>query len=344
MTKTIKKSGFTLIELLIVIGLLAALAAVMLPNLMGDREKALQGIDAYNAAGTLRTLRQYQAVTGGQLPNGLHTGLQTSSGTALMAGLSSTFSNNLETADIVQLTQIEVDALKNIGITKLAYGTGDPQGHNEDGVFGYTSLTTASNVISITRHFDDDESNLWSNNEGTPMTFNGKGFHYLGHEGYTQIIPLFVAPTAEWIPKDSTWVKGFEVGMDVPPRSPVLSDAFPYFIAYIGLRGGFEITFSSQTGSGSVEHAHRWYSTLSEAQDALSDLLGDGAEEVGAEWDIAGTTWVSNDGITTGTVDYTAGSGGTPNNGSVVVTITDHSALEAVLLGTSTPNCTSMNP
>ncbi|MDR2761922.1 MAG: type II secretion system GspH family protein, partial [Planctomycetaceae bacterium] len=41
MKKTIKFAGFTLIELLIVIGLLAALASVLLPSLMGSREDAL---------------------------------------------------------------------------------------------------------------------------------------------------------------------------------------------------------------------------------------------------------------------------------------------------------------
>lgn len=75
------RRGFTLIEPLIVIGLLGALAALVLPSMMADREKALEKICDYNNAGTLRVLKQYQAFTG-NLPDGLHTGLKVATGAA----------------------------------------------------------------------------------------------------------------------------------------------------------------------------------------------------------------------------------------------------------------------
>ena len=60
------RGGFTLIELLIVIGLLAALAALVLPKLSADRKKALAGIDDYNEAGTAR-IEPLQTVAEGSL-------------------------------------------------------------------------------------------------------------------------------------------------------------------------------------------------------------------------------------------------------------------------------------
>jgi prepilin-type N-terminal cleavage/methylation domain-containing protein len=57
--KTVKtKGGFTLIELLIVIGLLGALTALILPRLAADHEEAMGDVCDYNQAGTVRVLTQ----------------------------------------------------------------------------------------------------------------------------------------------------------------------------------------------------------------------------------------------------------------------------------------------
>ena len=68
------KSGFTLIELLIVIGLLGALVALVLPALTGSREEALAAVDDYNQTGTLRTPTLYVNLYG-VLPSDMHTRL-----------------------------------------------------------------------------------------------------------------------------------------------------------------------------------------------------------------------------------------------------------------------------
>ena len=78
-TKTPNR-GFTLIELLIVIGLLGALTALVLPSLTADREEALGSICDYNQAGTVRTLRQFASMMG-HYPNQFHTGLYTETAT-----------------------------------------------------------------------------------------------------------------------------------------------------------------------------------------------------------------------------------------------------------------------
>ncbi|NMA45119.1 MAG: type II secretion system protein GspG, partial [Lentisphaerae bacterium] len=56
----VMRSQFTLIELLIVIGLLGALTALILPSLMADREEALGDVCDYNQAGTVRVLKQFK--------------------------------------------------------------------------------------------------------------------------------------------------------------------------------------------------------------------------------------------------------------------------------------------
>jgi prepilin-type N-terminal cleavage/methylation domain-containing protein len=348
MSKTIRKSGFTLIELLIVIGLLAALAAVLLPTLMGDREKALQGIDKYNAAGSLRTLRQYEAVTGGKLPNAFHTGLvDTSSSETLMSGISSTLSANVDNAGAVEtLLSDEVAALSTIGITELAYGVGDPQGHDEEEIFGVVDVAVNLPVITVNMKQPTGNQYYWRDNDQKDLTFNGKGVHAFGHDGYSKIIALFIAPTVEWDAGDSTWVKGFDVGMDVPPRSPVLSDEFPYFIAYVGFRGGYEIDITvigsatSGYNPGTAEHAHQWYATLSEAQTAALGLLedGDGSESNNGQWSTSSPNWTTTADSSKSTTAIACSDGQ-----SASITITLHST-EAKLLGVSTPNCTSMNP
>jgi prepilin-type N-terminal cleavage/methylation domain-containing protein len=56
--------GFTLIELLIVIGLLAALTALILPQFADRSEEAKAAATEYNAVGLDRTLRQFNAING----------------------------------------------------------------------------------------------------------------------------------------------------------------------------------------------------------------------------------------------------------------------------------------
>jgi prepilin-type N-terminal cleavage/methylation domain-containing protein len=332
MKTTIRKSGFTLIELLIVIGLIAALAAVLLPSLMGDRDAALRNIDKYNQAGTLRTLRQYEAMTG-NLPNGLHTGLMTDAAAATtMQGVSSTFTTNFAKGSVVALTDTDIAALENIGITELAYGVGKPDGHDLDEALGYSELSTTTNVISLPIL---DETKLWKDKNGNALSFNGKGAHYLGHEGYTKIIPLFITPTAQWEAEGKNWVKGFSVGMDIPATTPLPeSEHFPYYIAYVGIQAGYEVKVV-KTGTAPDIHVHGW--AINEA--GAVSMLEDEMEE---------------DGFTTGTfnpttITFTDGVASTVYTATDTTTTTYTFTLEfhegeAKLLGTSSPDCIVTNP
>jgi prepilin-type N-terminal cleavage/methylation domain-containing protein len=335
MKTTIRKSGFTLIELLIVIGLLAALAAVLLPNLMGTREDALAGIDKYNAAGTLRTLRVYETVTG-NLPDGLHTGLD-NDGTALVAGLTGKLADYVKAkpATISALGDDALKALQTLGLTKLAYGAGDVDGHDADGgttgvasnnLYGYQTLTTTSAVI----HAEEN----WVNNKGQDITFNGKSLHYLmDHEGYKDIIVLFITPTAQWNASGKGWGQGFSMGLDIPATSPITEGDFPYYVAYVGLQYGFMATPASGN-TLSLPHLPGPQDNADNMADALEEEFNENFDDDG------NSTWVADN--DNGTITITA-TGGTHDNVSVKFTTAAGMGL-AKLIGTSSPNFVVTNP
>ncbi|MDR2438205.1 MAG: prepilin-type N-terminal cleavage/methylation domain-containing protein [Planctomycetaceae bacterium] len=341
MSKTIKKSGFTLIELLIVIGLLAALAAVLLPTLMGDREDALSGIDKYNAAGTLRTLRQYQAITG-NLPNGMHTGLDENG--VLMAGVTDAFSTNAsKSGSITTLSADDVTALQSIGITKLAYGTGDATKTGDDAL-GYKTLTEGSSVISVTSE--------WVGEDDEQLTFNGKGLTYLldpNGPGFTKIIDLFLTPTADWSSESTGWVKGFNIKMDVPGTCPLVDDEFSYYTVFIGIKANGEATVSATASdvSGNAPTKAPLPDSTTAADIATLKTAVAGLTDAGEALN-GGTTpsWTdtkdSNGDIISSTANITLSSGG--NAGTYSYTITYNPKGTAEFLGTSCPEHGITNP
>jgi prepilin-type N-terminal cleavage/methylation domain-containing protein len=133
--KQLKKSGFTLIELLIVIGLLGALTALILPRLSADRREALQDVGKYNKAGTLRVLYEYEEIVKGY-PNDMHSGLVAYDSGATgnrMPGMQKNMAFNIgdgggsppaKPASIQPLTATMVESLAAAGITSLCYDSG----------------------------------------------------------------------------------------------------------------------------------------------------------------------------------------------------------------------------
>lgn len=326
-----QRKGFTLIELLIVIGLLAALAAVLLPSLMGDRTKALENVCNYNQAGTLRTLKQYETMTSGMLPNGLHTGLETDG--SVMGTLPAALAANMGLAPSAALDSEDVAALNAIGITKLAYGTGDPGGTSADDKIGYIPLTGSANVVVL--------STDWKNDAGDEYSFNGKTFSLLTEEGYDKIIPLFIAPSTDWSSSNSVgWVKGFEVSMELPGACPVPDADFAYYMAYVGIKQTGEATYTITT-SGDAP-ALTFSVGARGSIDGLETAI-DG-ETLPANWTQASTGWGRNADDTASTCMYEYED--TVNNvtGSATVYVKYDPTPSAKLLGTSCPECGITNP
>jgi prepilin-type N-terminal cleavage/methylation domain-containing protein len=335
MTKRVRFSGFTLIELLIVIGLLAALASVLLPSLMGSREDALAGIDKYNAAGTLRVLRQFETFTDGKVPNGMHTGLNTA-GTAVISGATAAYKTNAANAgSIAPLTDEDITALKGIGITKLAYGSGNPEGTDPDEIVGYKTIAIGDNVVTVTTD--------WKDEDGSPITFNGKTIGALNTEGYVKVINLSLAPTTDWSASESQgWVKGFKVGIDVPGVCPVVDDEFAYYTVFIGITDGVAGYSTNPTNTtGTVPTAPAPASPTAATIGDLKTAINTAISTAGTEW--TPSTWIDDDdGISSVlTVAYT--DGGT-NVGTVAYTITYSDVPTAKLLGTSCPEHGVTNP
>ncbi|MDR1484630.1 MAG: prepilin-type N-terminal cleavage/methylation domain-containing protein [Planctomycetaceae bacterium] len=334
MKKTVKFAGFTLIELLIVIGLLAALASVLLPSLMGSREDALEGICSYNQAGSLRTLRQFEAMTG-KLPSGFHTGLQDSttavtSVDGLMPGFAPAFLTNVSTPSIAgnvqTLASHEAEALKGLGITELAYGTGDAsKGATTSDALGYESVTDGLRVICV----DPD----WTNDgelNADPYSFNGRTVQsYLDNEGYTKVVALFITPTVNWEKESTGWVKGFSVKLEITGTCPIPQTDFAYYVAYVGIRGeGYYVNYGNP--SGGAEPIPSTFPTFAANESAASTALTAAA---------------------TGSWVYTPADGKlvhTSADSTPVVTTYNTSIVYkdavAKLLGTSCPECGITNP
>jgi prepilin-type N-terminal cleavage/methylation domain-containing protein len=338
MKRTIKFAGFTLIELLIVIGLLAALASVLLPSLMGTRDDALEGIDSYNQAGTLRTLRQYEGMTG-KLPTGFHTGLQdnvpASTDDALMDGFAPAFKNNFgRSTDVQLLTSGEAKALSKIGIAELAYGEGDPSSADKATSMGYIPVSASSYVITVgdTWTAEGDDYIAGDPDSGRLFSFNGKGIATLKDEGYSKVIALFLTSTVDWERNESTgWVKGFSVKMEIPGSCPIPQTDFAYYVAYVGVKApGYDVTYTYNSTGSSTEIAvpatfKKYFVGTAEPS---------GANDLGS----AGSDWTFDPATKTLTFD--------DNTDTSVydVTFTERKDGVAKLLGTSCPECGITNP
>jgi prepilin-type N-terminal cleavage/methylation domain-containing protein len=158
-----RSSAFTLIEMLVVIGLLGALTALVLPGLAANREEALGDVCDYNQAGSVRVLKQYNNLVGG-FPADMHNGLQgTDSGAAAMEGLPSAQTEHMVT-NIAEtrhaLTEDQADSLVAAGITSVCSGT------------GLNSTPVAENV-NVAAACADDGDNAWLDDGGVEMTFDG---------------------------------------------------------------------------------------------------------------------------------------------------------------------------
>ena len=267
-----RKKGFTLIELLIVIGLLGALTALVLPSLSADRTEAMADACDYSHYGTVRTLKQFRQVTG-HYPAGLHTGLVSigsqsdafgSTGSTpvdgVMPGLPSALAKRFGSAtapgkntqgdSTFQLTANQVLSLEKAGLTTLSYGGG----------LNSVAVATGNRVIRIKDTWRDDGNNPFSF-DGTPVfaaagtkSWTGKPaaggtatpadcIHKKINKGGTVIV-LWVAPTTDWDSRMNTgndWSKGnVELKIDLEGKCPVPTQgvdgtddvSFSYYMAF----------------------------------------------------------------------------------------------------------------
>ncbi len=236
--------GFTLIELLIVIGLLGALTALVLPSLMADREEALGNVCDYNQAGTVRVLKQYYQLTGGY-PADMHSGLWENDGSAAaMPGLPEAQADHMGNASGVAcpslhpLSADEAASLVASGITSICYGDGLQSEAVAEGV----------NVVRAA-----DGTNYWldDSDPAQEMTFDGvKISDYCAAATSPDkkdgvVIALWITPTTNWDSTQSSlnqdWGGNnvrFSIDMEgqcpIPQAAAVDTDevTFAYYMTY----------------------------------------------------------------------------------------------------------------
>ncbi len=243
-----KTSGFTLIELLIVIGLLGALTALVLPTLTADREEALGSVCDYNQAGTVRVLKQYESLTGGY-PADMHNGMTLTSASALaMPGLPDAQTTNMgdgttiPATTLYDLTDYHGNSLREAGITSITSGTGlnrtnIPETATPSGAALGINVAAATSWIDdggVAYQFDGITLADW---EGTPAntpswdTSTGK------------VICLWIAPTIDWSSGtgvNTDWSKGsVQMGIELEGQCPIPATSvsggdpeFAYYMAY----------------------------------------------------------------------------------------------------------------
>jgi type II secretory pathway pseudopilin PulG len=166
MFHTFKKSrsaAFTLIEMLVVIGLLGALTALILPTLAANREEALGDVCDYNQAGTVRVLKQYNSLVNAY-PADMHNGLQGTADTSVaMEGLPGAQEDHMvnNIADTRHaLTADQATSLSAAGITSITSGTG-------------LNSTAVAADVNVAAACAADGSNAWLDDGGVEMTFDG---------------------------------------------------------------------------------------------------------------------------------------------------------------------------
>ncbi len=243
-------SGFTLIELLIVIGLLGALVALILPKLTADREEAMGDVCDYNQAGTVRVLNQYADMFGAY-PSGMHNGMQDyQSDPVAMKGLPEAQEDHMVTkisSTRLALSADQAESLKAAGITQIAYGD------------GYQIADVATGVF-VAQACAADGTNPWNDDSNPPqeITFNGVALSdwAQGTAGSTPVwnqgkagpvVCLWITPTIDWAKGNggnSDWTKGaVEYGISLEGKCPIPTAAtsqggaddevsFAYYMAY----------------------------------------------------------------------------------------------------------------
>lgn len=234
-----KTDGFTLIELLIVIGLLGALAAMVLPKLSASRTAALSNVDAYDGGGTARTLSTFHQLTE-QYPNALHTGLNTNTVSAAwtLSGMPKRMSktaNPMVSGAIAALTAEEAASLTEAGIDTVCFDYG----------LNATSVTNFPAVLKPSKNMT-----AWTF-AGTGICFDGVSLADLidedgdGTAEYS-LVMLYITPTADWAVTNngnSDWGEGqVALSLDLPsqfthPSGTATGDKadFVYYAAWFKL-------------------------------------------------------------------------------------------------------------
>lgn len=257
----VKKAGkkcFSLIELLIVIGIMGALAALILPSFSDSETAAKDAACDYNQAGTLRYLTMFHSANG-VYPSGFHTGLK-DGGSEIMENLTTAATYNFGTASAPEtLSGGEAASLEKAGIVSLAYDSnGLPKAIvNSEGA---VAADVKVPVVKTTGAYWTETINVATGKvdpagekvkvRGIPLTdvaalgaksdyTNGdltatvaKNFRKETEPDF-KIVPLFVAPTVDWDTFYKDGPKPSKISIAMTGKCPWgKADQARYYIAF----------------------------------------------------------------------------------------------------------------
>lgn len=221
---TVKRRNlFSLIELLIVIGIMGALAALILPHFSSAESASKDTICDYNNAGTLRYVNMFRSANG-VYPSGFHIGANTAAAdvvdeendTAVGKMALPTRKNivNHTTTQAISATDNSYGmSLMAAGIAQLAYGT-----HAAADVGTVTAVRVINGDWSDTLGVDGTWKDATEAGGGTALTLKGvklSDWVAAGNateaitdenqklcrksgESQFKIVPLFAASTVDW--------------------------------------------------------------------------------------------------------------------------------------------------
>jgi prepilin-type N-terminal cleavage/methylation domain-containing protein len=242
MCKKHKKNnqGFTLIELLIVVALLGALAALVLPSMQANRTKAMEATCDFNQVSTIKTLLDHYSLNGA-LPDSLHTGKKADDTAQAVADLmgvpgadgedGTTLDNMIHNVTVATLTSNEVLSCQAAGLENIVYNEGDIS----------VALNVDGSVGNVCKPNVDTDSDPFLADDGNAITFNGHNLTWWNSDSAGgaagTVFMTFVTPIADWSTGgDNDWGAGLDSSVSVKKAGicKVPVDAtFAYYIAYI---------------------------------------------------------------------------------------------------------------
>lgn len=258
-TKMLRKN-FSLIELLIVIGIMGALAALILPAFSDSETAAKDTACDYNQAGTLRYLNMFYSLNG-VYPSGFHTGGSAANWTATGTDdvvLTTCATYNFGTASEDLALQVDgatyEKSLVDAGIVELAYGQANSADYARVSKEAITVKSVKAGATSWTEELDPLTGQV--NPNGAPLTFRGVSIGHIADigqmepdalaahnhdcrqfrkadEGKFKIVPLYVAPTIDWTTYYKDGPKPSKVSIAMTSKCPWGEDGVArYYIAF----------------------------------------------------------------------------------------------------------------
>ncbi len=269
------KCGFSLIELLIVVAILGALTAIILPQFNASEQDAKDAIATHNASGLMRTFKQFESLNG-VFPTNMHSGLNddgtdvllvsdlpdalkeeicamtlggSAIGTYAAGGMGSPSTGTITSALPVYSGGMGSptgyqDAMRKFGLKFQEYGEdiSNPVDWEGNAMGGMTlGAAVEGNVTNNTPLvvFDGDVTL-----GGQPLTVHGKTMSEILGSSSVGVL-LWVSPntfTGMYQKSDTTdqskWVGGSDIKLDDLPEDPTASsDDWPYYIAVFQVYG-----------------------------------------------------------------------------------------------------------